>query len=282
MHFVKLEGLGNDYLFSEDVPKNPSRAARLVCNRHFGVGADGLVLVRAPDDGLSDFQIRFYNADGSEAEICGNAIRCLGKYLYDRNKTKQQKLKVQTIKGSIPIILMVRDGRVYRAKVDLDEPILNKSLIPMQYAPGEEDKQVIKEKIYLDDNVVFEFTAISFGNPHCVIWVDDLDSVDVAKYGPMIETYSLFPNHINVSFVQTFDEYLIKQRTWERGVGETMACGTGAAAAVVTGVILGKIKRKSKVESKGGLLEVYWSEKDNHVYLTGPCKDVFTGETQII
>ena len=282
MHFVKLEGLGNDYLFSQDIPKNPPRAARLLCDRHYGVGADGLVLVLPPSDGQSDIQIRFYNADGSEAEICGNAIRCLGKYLHDRGKTKKQNLMVQTVKGIVPIILMVRDGRVYRVKVDLDEPILSRSRVPMQYAPGEGDKHAVKEKIYLDDNMVFEFTAMSLGNPHCVIWVDDLDDVDVEKYGSMIETYSLFPNRINVEFVQMLDEDLIKQRTWERGVGETLACGTGAAASVVTGVMQGKIKRKSKVELKGGLLEIYWSEKDNHVFMTGPCKDVFEGETQII
>ena len=282
MHFVKLEGLGNDYLFSEDTPKNPSRAARLLCDRHYGVGSDGLVIVLPPDDGQSDIQIKFYNADGSEAEICGNAIRCLGKYLYDRGKSKKQNLKIQTIKRIVSTILMVRDGKVYRVKVDLDEPILSRSQIPMQYALGEEDKHVIKEKIYLDDNAAFEFTAISFGNPHCVIWVDDLDNVDVKKYGPMIETYSLFPNRTNVEFVQMLDEDLIKQHTWERGVGETLACGTGAAASVVSGVMQGKIKRKSKVELKGGLLEIYWSEKDNHVYMTGPCKDVFEGKTQII
>ena len=216
------------------------------------------------------------------AEICGNAIRCLGKYLYDRGKIKKQDLNVQIINKSVPIILMVRDGRVYRVKVDLDEPILRRSQIPMQYAPGEEDKHVVKEKIYLGDNAIFEFTAMSFGNPHCVIWVNDLEGVDIKKYGPMIETYSLFPNRVNVEFVQMIDEDLVKQRTWERGVGETLACGTGAAASVVTGVMQGKIKRKSKVELEGGLLEIYWSEKDNHVYLTGPCKDVFEGETKII
>ena len=282
MNFIKLEGLGNDYLFSEDSPKNPSRAARLLCDRNYGVGADGLILICEPDHPKADVQIRIINPDGSEAEMCGNAIRCLGKYLYDRGKTKKQSIIVQTGKILVPTVLMVRDGRVYRVKADLGEPILERSLIPMQCAPGEEDKQVINEKIYLDDHEAFELTAMSLGNPHCVIWVNDLDNFPVEKFGPMIENYSLFPNRVNVEFVEMMDEDLIKQRTWERGVGETLACGTGAAAAIVTGVLQSKVKRKAKVELKGGLLEIYWSEKDNHIYMTGPCKDVFEGTTSII
>ena len=282
MNFAKLEGLGNDYLFTEDIPKNPSRAARLLCDRHYGIGADGLVLIIEPDkDVKADVQVRIFNSDGSEAEMCGNAIRCLGKYLYDRGKLKQQSISVQTIAYIVPTILMVRDGRVYRVKVDLNEPVLERGLIPMQSASGEERKTVIGEKLFLGDQT-FEFTAINLGNPHCVIWVEDVDTFPVEKYGPMIETYSLFPNRINVEFVQMIDEDLIKQRTWERGVGETLACGTGASAAVVAGVLAGKIKRKSKVELRGGILEIYWSEKDNHVYMTGPCKDVFEGTSNLI
>jgi diaminopimelate epimerase len=282
MKFAKLEGLGNDYLFTEDIPKNPSRAARLLCDRHYGVGADGLVLIMPPDHPDADVLIRIFNPDGSEAEMCGNALRCLGKYLYDRGKTTKQDLLVETLKGLVPTVLMVRDGRVYRVKADMGEPILAKAQIPMQCAPGEEEQQVLNEKVYLDGMETFSFTAVSMGNPHCIIWVDDVDTFDVAKYGPMIETYSAFPNRINVEFIQMLDEDVIKQRTWERGVGETLACGTGASAAVVAGVLSGKIKRKSKVELRGGVLEIYWSEKDNHVYMTGPCKDVFEGETHII
>lgn len=282
MRFAKLEGLGNDYLFTEDIPKNPARAARLLCDRHYGVGADGLVLIMPPDNAEADVMIRIFNPDGSEAEMCGNALRCLGKYLYDRGKTTKQELVVETLKGLVPTVLMVRDGRVYRVKADMGEPILQRAKIPMQCAAGEEDNQVMNEKIYLDNMQTFEFTAVSMGNPHCIIWVDSVDQFDVSKYGPIIETYSLFPNRINVEFIEMLDEDVIKQRTWERGVGETLACGTGASAAVVAGVLSGKIKRKSKVELKGGVLEIYWSEKDNHVYMTGPCKDVFEGETQII
>lgn len=282
MKFAKLEGLGNDYLFTEDIPKNPSRAARLLCDRHYGVGADGLVLILPPDNPEADVAIRIFNADGSEAEICGNAIRCLGKYLYDRGKTDKQKLVVETLKGLVPTILMVRDGRVYRVKADMGEPIFARAKIPMQCAPGEEDSQVINERIYFDGHNAFEITAVSMGNPHVMIWVDDVDNFPVEKYGPLIENYSLFPNRTNVHFCQMIDEDHIKQRVWERGVGETLSCGTGACATVVGGVIQGKIKRKAKVELKGGILEIYWSEKDNHVYMTGPCKDVFEGETNII
>ncbi|MDH4199848.1 MAG: diaminopimelate epimerase [Spirochaetia bacterium] len=282
MRFAKLEGLGNDYLFTEDIPKNPSRAARLLCDRHYGIGADGLVLIMPPDNPEADVMIRIFNPDGSEAEMCGNALRCLGKYLYDRGKTTKQELLVETLKGLVPTVLMVRDGRVYRVKADMGEPILQRAKIPMQCAPGEEEQQVMNEKIYLDNMQTFEFTAVSLGNPHCIIWVDNVDSFAVEKFGPIIETYSLFPNRINVEFLEMVDEDVVKQRTWERGVGETLACGTGASAAVVAGVLSGKIKRKSKVELKGGVLEIYWSEKDNHVYMTGPCKDVFEGETQII
>jgi len=282
MRFAKLEGLGNDYLFTEDIPKNPARAARLLCDRHYGVGADGLVLILPAETEQGDIQIRIFNPDGSEAEMCGNAIRCLGKYLYDRGKTSEQKLKVETKRGIIDTVLMVRDGRVYRVKANMGEPMLKRSEIPMQYATGEEDKQVLNEKIYLDDHNTFQFTAVSMGNPHCVIWVPDLDNFNVEKYGPMIENYSLFPNRVNVEFVQMMDEDLVKQRTWERGVGETLACGTGASATVVAGVLAQKLKRKCKVDLKGGILEIYWSEKDNHIYMTGPCKDVFEGETNII
>lgn len=283
LRFAKLEGLGNDYLFTEDSPKNPQRAARLLCDRHYGVGADGLVLIMPPDDkNEADFQIRIFNPDGSEAEMCGNAIRCLGKYLYDRGNTKKQEIKVQTLRGIIPCILMVRDGRVYRVKADMGEPILERAKIPMVCAAGEEEKKVLKEKIYLEDHNTFEFMAVSMGNPHVVIWVDDVDNFPVQKYGPMIENYSLFPNRTNVHFIQMVDEDHIKQRVWERGVGETLASGTGACAAVVAGVLSGKIKRKAKVELRGGILEIYWSEKDNHVYMTGPCKDVFEGQTMLI
>lgn len=283
MKFAKLEGLGNDYLFTEDTPKNPSRAARLLCDRHYGIGADGLVLIIPPDDPKdSDIQIRIFNPDGSEAEMCGNAIRCLGKYLFDRGKTKKQKLKVQTLAGIIPTVLMVRDGRVYRVKADMGEPMLEKSRIPMQSMPGEEHSTAINEKIFLDDHKSFEFTGVSMGNPHAIIWVDDVENFDAKDVGPKIETNSMFPNRINVHFIQMVDEDLIRQKSWERGVGETLACGTGASASVVAGVLAGKIKRKSKVEFPGGILEIYWSEKDNHVYMTGPCKDVFEGETSII
>lgn len=281
MKFAKLEGLGNDYIFTEDIPKNPSRAAKLLCDRHYGVGADGLVVILPPDNPKADIQIRIFNPDGSETEMCGNAIRCLGKYLFDRGKTKKQKLNVETLRGLIPTVLMVRDGRVYRVKADMGEPIFTRKEIPMQYASGEENQQVLNEKIYLEDKT-FEFTALSMGNPHCVIWVDDIKNFDVPKYGPMIETYSVFPNRTNVEFIEMADEDMLLQRTWERGVGETLACGTGASAVVVAGVLAGKIKRKSKVELTGGVLEIYWSEKDNHVYMTGPCKDVFEGETALI
>lgn len=282
MKFAKLEGLGNDYLFTEDVPKNPSRAAKILCDRHYGVGADGLVVILPSSVPEADIQIRIFNPDGTEEEMCGNAIRCLGKYLFDRGKTDKQKLKVQTLRGIIPTVLMVRDGRVYRVKADMGEPIFARKEIPMQYAPGEENQQVQNEKIYLEDHETFEFTALSMGNPHCIIWVDDVKNFPVEKYGPIIETYSVFPKRTNVEFIQMLDEDLIFQRTWSRGVGETLASGTGASAAVVAGVLEGKIKRKSKVEVAGGVLEIYWSERDNHVYMTGPCKDVFEGETNLI
>ena len=281
MKFAKLEGLGNDYLFISEAPKNPSRAARLLCDRHYGVGADGLVLISKPTLKEADVKIRIFNPDGSEAEMCGNAIRCLGKYLHDHGKIKKQEISIETISFLIPIILMVRDGRVYRVKVDMGEPIFERSKIPVQYAPGEEDNKVLNEKLYLEDQT-FEFTALSVGNPHCVIWVDGLEEFEVEKYGPMIETYSLFPKRINVEFIEMMDEDMVKQRTWERGVGETLACGTGASASVISGVLAGKLKRKCKVNFKGGILEIYWSEKDNHVYMTGPCKDVFEGKTNII
>ena len=276
MRFAKLEAGGNDFIIIEDIPKNPSRAARLLCDRHYGVGADGVVLILPPTRKDADIRMRIFNADGSEAEMCGNAIRCFGKYLYDRDRLKKKKLNVETKKGIVPLDLMVREGKVYRAKVDLGEPVFERAKIPMQYAPGEEDQKVINEKLYVGDEI-FEYTAVSMGNPHVVIWVKNLEEFPVEEYGPRIENYSLFPNRTNVMFVELTKDESIKQRSWERGVGETLSCGTGAGASVVVGVLLGKVPRKTRVETKGGMLEVYWSEKDGHVYLTGPCKDVFEG-----
>ena len=282
MKFSKLEGLGNDFIFTEDVPKNPTRVAKLLCDRNYGVGADGMIIIIPPDDKkVADVQIRIFNADGSETFMCGNAIRCLGKYLFDRGKIKKQNLQVQTVKNIIPTTLMVRDNKVYRVKIDMGIPIFERSLISMQYSPGEEQQQVINEKIYLDEETI-EFTALSMGNPHIVTWISDVDKYPVHKFGAILENYSLFPERTNIEFIQMIDDNYIKQRTWERGVGETLACGSGAAASVVAGVILGKLKRKSKVELKGGILEIYWSEKNNHVYMTGPCKDVFDGVSNIL
>jgi diaminopimelate epimerase len=270
------------------LPKIPRRirsAQRAYfCDRHYGVGADGLVLIMAPDNkNEADFQIRIFNPDGSEAEMCGNAIRCLGKYLYDRGNTKKQEINVQTMRGIIPCILMVRDGRVYRVKADMGEPILERAKIPMVCAAGEEEKKVLKEKIYLEDHNTFEFMALSMGNPHVVIWVEDVDNFPVGKYGPMIENYSLFP--------EPYERALYPDGRRRPHQAARLGARRRRDARVryrrVRGGRCRRALRQDQAQGersklRGGILEIYWSEKDNHVYMTGPCKDVFEGQTLLI
>lgn len=271
--FTKLHGIGNDYVYINAIKysvKNPRKLAIAMSDRHFGVGSDGLILILPSK--RADFRMRMFNADGSEAEMCGNGIRAFAKYVYDHKLTKKTNISVETLAGIKYLQCTVKRGKVHTVTVDMGEPILLRDKIPMIGNPG----MVIEEEIHVD-GVKFPITAVSMGNPHAVIYVEDVKNFPVEKYGPMIENHELFPNRTNVEFVEIVNEKEVIQRTWERGSGETLACGTGASAVTVAGVLTKKTSRKLNVHLSGGDLTIEWNEKDNHVYLTGPAEEVFEG-----
>ncbi len=268
MKFTKMHGCGNDYIyincFEENI-ENPSELAVKMSERHFGVGSDGIVLI-CPDE-KADFRMRMFNSDGSEAEMCGNAIRCVGKYVYDRGLTDKTNISVITLAGMKYLDLHIKDNVVDTVTVDMGEPILEPELIPSS------DKNV-NIQVY-DKN--FDFTCVSMGNPHAVTYVENVSDFDVEKYGKVVEVDKNFPRKINVEFVEKISPNMLKMRVWERGAGETFACGTGTCATVVASVINGVCERKTTVELLGGNLEIEWSEQNNHVYMTGPARFSFDG-----
>ncbi|HQL44452.1 MAG TPA: diaminopimelate epimerase [Spirochaetota bacterium] len=273
MPFTKLHGIGNDYIYINAIKhpvENPKKLAIAMSNRNFGVGSDGLILILP--SGKADFTMRMFNADGSEAEMCGNGIRGFAKYVYDHGLTKKTTIAVETLAGVKQVRCTVKNGKVHTVTVDMGEPILLRDKIPMLGNPG----TVIEEDLHVD-GVKFSITAVSMGNPHVVIYVEDVKNFPVEKYGPMIENHELFPKRTNVEFVQIVTGKEVIQRTWERGSGETLACGTGASAVTVAGVLTEKTDRRLKVHLKGGNLAIEWNNKDNHVYLTGPAEEVFEG-----
>jgi len=271
--FTKLHGIGNDYIYINAIKhpvENPKKLAIAMSNRNFGVGSDGLILILPSDK--ADFTMRMFNADGSEAEMCGNGIRGFAKYVYDHGLTKKTTIAVETLAGVKQVRCTVKNGKVHTVTVDMGEPILLRDKIPMIGNPG----TVIEEDLHVD-GVKFSITAVSMGNPHVVIYVEDVKNFPVEKYGPMIENHELFPKRTNVEFVQIVTGKEVIQRTWERGSGETLACGTGASAVTVAGVLTQKTDRRLKVHLKGGNLAIEWNNKDNHVYLAGPAEEVFEG-----
>ncbi|MFZ5986087.1 MAG: diaminopimelate epimerase [Bacillota bacterium] len=277
MKFTKMHGLGNDYIYVNclnETVENPSELSKIVSDRHFGIGSDGLVLIMPSQ--IADFRMRMFNADGSEAEMCGNAIRCVGKYVYDNGLTKKQVVTVETLAGIKVLELSLKDGKVELVKVDMGEPILEPSKIPVA-----SDKELFKSEPVAVDGREFKVTCVSMGNPHAVVYVDSVDKFLLEVIGPKMETHCLFPKKINAEFVEVIDRTTLKMRVWERGSGETLACGTGACAVLVASVLNGVSDRKATVKLLGGDLIIEWSEKDNHVYKTGPATKVFDGEIHI-
>ena len=273
--FTKMHGTGNDYIYINALKKTinkPENLALKMCNRHYGIGADGLILIMQSKD--ADFKMRIFNQDGSEAEMCGNGIRCFAKYVYDNKLIDKKKINIDTHAGIKKIKLIVKNNKVNSAVVDMGEPILLRERIPMLGKPG----MVINETIKLDDGTKFEINAVSMGNPHAGIFVEDIENFPVKKYGPVIENSSLFPQKINVEFVQVINENEVIQRTWERGSGETMSCGTGGSAVTVAAILTKRTSRKLLVHLRGGDLGTEWNEADNHVYLSGPATEVFEGK----
>jgi diaminopimelate epimerase len=274
MEFTKMHGLGNDFIVVAGEPKLPDNAAALaieLCNRFFGIGADGLVYILPSEK--ADFMMRIMNSDGSEAEQCGNAIRCVSKYVYDHGMTDKEEITIETIGAGVQKVqLSVQDGKVATVRVDMGQPILKGTQVPTKI-----DQDVVLGHPIEVDGREFRFTAVSMGNPHCVIYVDDAVNFDLQAWGPKLETHPLFPRKINVEFVTVKSRDYADMRVWERGAGPTLACGTGACATLVSSVLNGLTDRKATVSLKGGDLYIEWNEEDNHVYMTGPAQEVFHG-----
>jgi diaminopimelate epimerase len=280
MRFTKMQGIGNDYIYVDctrnPVPANPAALARAISDRHFGVGSDGLILI-CPGE-KADARMRMFNADGSESEMCGNGLRCVAKYVYDHGIARKSKLAIETGRGVLSVALEVKHDRVSRATVNMGEPILKSADIPTKL-PGDPP---INAPLTVA-GVRFEATCVSMGNPHAVLYVgeeyfqtDDRDLV--AELGPKVERAPEFPRRVNAHFVKVHSRGEVTMRTWERGSGITLACGTGACAVCVAGVLSRRTERKLLAHLPGGDLELHWSETDNCVYKTGPAVEVFTGD----
>lgn len=275
MRFTKMQGIGNDYVyvdcFREKPPKDPAKLSIAIADRHFGVGGDGLILI-CPSE-RADARMRMYNADGSEAEMCGNGLRCVAKYVYDHGIARKEKLAIETGRGILQVEIEALGGIAERIRVNMGEPILAAAKIPTTL-PGDPP---IQSPLAVD-GASFNVTCVSMGNPHCVIFVDEITKRHVYEWGPMIETHPAFPRKTNVEFVKVNRGDDLTMRVWERGSGETLACGTGASAVCVAGALAGRSERHVTIHLLGGDLELLWSESDNHVYMTGPAAEVFTGE----
>jgi diaminopimelate epimerase len=274
MHFTKMHGAGNDYVyvncFEEPLPSDPAGLARRIADRHFGVGGDGLILILPSP--VADARMQMFNADGSEAEMCGNGIRCVAKYVYDHGICRRPTLRIETAAGVLSVELEVSGGRVNRVRVDMGEPVLDAQRIPTTL-PG---SPVVNAPLEIAGKRL-RVTCVSMGNPHCVTYVDRLSDDWVLGIGPKIEIDHHFPRRINAEFVEVVSPSEVRIRVWERGSGETLACGTGASAVCVAGVLSERTDRKILAHLPGGDLDLHWAD-DNHVYLTGPAVEVFSGQ----
>lgn len=275
MRFTKMQGAGNDYIyvdcFRNPMPHDPAGLSRAISDRHFGVGSDGLILI-CPSD-KADGRMRMFNADGSESEMCGNGIRCVAKFMYDHGLARKSTLTVETGRGVLSLDLQVSGGQVRQVCVNMGEPILEGPQIPTTLAGN----PPIKAPLVVG-NETFLVTCISMGNPHCVLFVDEITDAMVLGMGPKIEHHPAFPRRTNVEFVRVNRADEVTVRVWERGSGETLACGTGACATAVAGVLNGRTTRKITAHLPGGDLQLHWSENDQQVYLTGPAVEVFSGD----
>ena len=277
MQFTKMHGAGNDYVyvdcFHQPVPENPGQLARQIAHRRFGVGADGLILIRPSE--TADARMQMFNADGSEGEMCGNGIRCVAKFVHDHGLVKKPRLRIDTGAGTLDLSLQVgSDGRVDAVTVDMGQPILEAPQIPTTLV---ERGQVVDSPVTFADQTV-NVTCVSMGNPHCVVFVDQATDALVLGLGPIIEQDPRFPNRVHVEFVEVISPREVRQRTWERGSGETWACGTGASAVCVAGVLTGKTEREILNHLLGGDLTLNWDQASGHVMMTGGASEVFTGE----
>ncbi|MDR1682418.1 MAG: diaminopimelate epimerase [Candidatus Symbiothrix sp.] len=277
MKFTKMHGAGNDYVYVDgfrETVANPKQLAIRVSDRHKGIGSDGLVLILPSE--TCDFQMRMFNADGSEAQMCGNASRCVAKYVYDNGLTQKTTITLETKAGVKILELFPVNGKIEKVKVDMGEPVLSTKCIPVIW----NNEKLIDETIDFQPEKL-ALTAVSMGNPHVVIFMDNIAGLEIEKIGRKIEIHSMFPEKTNVEFVEIINPSLAKMRVWERGSGETQACGTGACASLVAAVLNHLLERKAVIQLLGGDLELEWNAETNHVLMTGPAVTVFEGEIEV-
>lgn len=274
MKFTKMQGIGNDYVYVncfEEKVEDPAALAKFVSDRHFGIGSDGLILIKPSKN--ADFTMDMYNADGSQGEMCGNGIRCVAKYVYDKGLTDQQQISIETLAGIKYLDLTVEDGKVVLVRVDMGEPELIAEKIPVIA----DSEKVIDAPIEID-GTTYHMTCVSMGNPHAVVYVDDVDNLPIEEIGPKFENHERFPRRVNTEFVKVLDRHTVQMRVWERGSAETLACGTGACAVAVSCILNGLTEDEVTVKLLGGDLEIQWDQEKNTVYMTGPATVVFDGE----
>lgn len=276
MKFTKMQGCGNDYVYvdcTRQPLENVNELARRVSDRHYGIGSDGLILIKSSDK--ADFFMEMYNSDGSQSAMCGNGMRCVGKYVYDFGLTDKTEISVDTLAGVKYLKLNVVDGKVATVRVNMGSPILNPAEIPVV----SEGEVVVNEPIEVDGKT-YQMTCVSMGNPHAILFVDETDNLPMEEIGPKFENHERFPERTNTEFVKVVDRKTLKMRVWERGAGETLACGTGACATLVAAVLNGVAENTATLQLLGGNLEITWDREENVVYMEGPAVTVFSGEIE--
>ena len=279
MKFTKMQGIGNDYVYVncfEETVKDPAAVARYVSDRHFGIGSDGLILIKPSD--IADCEMDMYNLDGSQGAMCGNGIRCVAKYVYDYGIVKKENISVSTKSGIKYLDLTVRNGKVALVRVNMGSPVLTASQIPVVSSTEEMINAPLKV-----NGETYYITAVSMGNPHAIVYMTDVDHLDIGEIGPYFENHMAFPDRVNTEFVEVLGDHTLKMRVWERGSGETLACGTGACAVAVASILNGHVDGEKPVTVKllGGDLEIFWDRQENLVYMTGPAATVFDGEIDL-
>ena len=287
LNFTKMEGLGNDYVYVnclKETVENPAELAIRVSDRHFGIGSDGLILIKPSDK--ADFTMDMYNADGSQSEMCGNGIRCVGKYVYDYGLTDKEEVAIETLAGIKYLKFEIkRDkpgdrGTVERVTVNMGAPILEPKEIPVHLPDFDQSQPVVNAPVKINGKP-YNITCVSMGNPHCVSFVDSVDTFDLDTIGPQFEEHPMFPRRVNAEFVELVSRDYVKMRVWERGTGETLACGTGACASVVACILNGHTEQEVTIRLLGGELLIRWDREENIVYMTGPAKVVFDGVIEV-
>lgn len=277
MKFTKMHGIGNDYVYVncfKETVENPSEVAIKVSNRHFGIGSDGLILIKPSE--VADGKMEMYNADGSQGAMCGNGIRCVAKYMYDYGITDKTSISVETKSGIKYLDLTLKNGKVDTVKVNMGAPILRASEIPVV----SEKEQVISEPVTVDGKE-WKITCVSMGNPHAITYIDDVKHLEIEKIGPKFENHEIFPDRVNTEFVHVIDRNTVEMRVWERGSGETYACGTGACAVAVSSILNGLTEEEVTVKLLGGDLKIFWDRQENRIYMTGSATTVFDGEIDL-